>query len=256
VSRARRILPPVIALVALLGIWELYVDLSGVTRFVLPAPHAIASALYDDRSTLASNLVPTAEEIVLGIAVAAIVAFALSVAIHFSRTLRGALMPLLIGSQTIPIVILAPLAILWLGFGLAPRLIVIGLVCFFPLVVTTLAGLERVDPDLLKLMRTFDASRLQAFRRVELPSALPGLFTGLKLSAVFSVIGAVFAEQAGATRGLGYLLNVDVNQYLLPDAYAAVVVLSLFAIALFVALSVLERRALPWAFQPKGEPAA
>jgi ABC-type nitrate/sulfonate/bicarbonate transport system permease component len=213
----------------------------------------VASALYDDRGLLWSNLQTTAGEILAGIAVAGTIAFALSVVIHFSGTARRALLPLLIASQTLPIVIVAPLLILWLGFTFVPRLLVITLVAFFPLVVTTLAAFEAVDPDLIKLMRTFGASRLRTFRLIELPAVLPGVFTGAKLAAVFSIIGAVFAEQAGATHGLGYLLTIAVNQFLVPEAWAAVTVLSLFAIALYVLITLLERRAVPWAHQTKGE---
>lgn len=254
-TRLVRPLPALLALAAFLGAWELYVDLGGVDPLVLPPPHAVASALFHDRGLLWSNLKTTAGEILVGIAVATSIAFLLSVAIHFSRTVRRTLLPLLIASQTLPIVIVAPLLILWLGFNFVPRLLVIALVAFFPLVITTLDALESIDPDLIKLMRTFDASRLRTFREVELPAVLPGLFTGAKLAAVFSVIGAVFAEQAGATHGLGYLLTIAVNQFLVPEAWAAVAVLSIFAIALFALLSLLERRLVPWAFQPKGDSA-
>jgi putative hydroxymethylpyrimidine transport system permease protein len=253
-SRAN-VLPALLALAAFLGAWELYVDLGGVDPLVLPPPHAVASALFHDRGLLWSNLKTTAGEILAGIALAVTVAFSLSVAIHLSSTARRALLPLLIASQTLPIVIIAPLLILWLGFTFVPRLLVIALVAFFPLVITTLDALEGVDPDLIKLMRTFDASRLRIFRLIELPAVLPGLFTGAKLAAVFSVIGAVFAEQAGATRGLGYLLTIAINQFLVPEAWAAVTVLSLFAIALFALITLLERRAVPWAHHTKGEPA-
>ncbi len=253
--RGFRILPPLLALAAFLGAWELYVDLGGVDSLVLPPPHAVASALFHDRGLLWSNLQTTAGEILAGIALAVSIAFTLSVAIHLSRTVRRAVLPLLIASQTLPIVIIAPLLILWLGFTFVPRLLVIALVSFFPLVVTTLDALEAVDPDLIKLMRTFDASRLRTFRQIELPAVLPGLFTGAKLAAVFSVIGAVFAEQAGATHGLGYLLTIAVNQFLVPEAWAAVTVLSLFAIALFALITLLERRVVPWAHHTKGEPA-
>ena len=254
-KRVLRPLPALLLLAAFLGAWELYVDLGGVDPLVLPPPHAVASALYNDRSLLWSNLKVTAGEILAGIALAVSIAFSLSVAIHFSPTVRRALLPLLIASQTLPIVIIAPLLILWLGFTFVPRLVVIALVAFFPIVVTTLAAFERIDPDLIKLMRTFDATRLRTFRQIELPAVMPGLFTGAKLAAVFSVIGAVFAEQAGATRGLGYLLTISVNQFLVPQAWAAVTVLSGFAIALYAALTVLERRVVPWAHQPKGVPA-
>jgi NitT/TauT family transport system permease protein/putative hydroxymethylpyrimidine transport system permease protein len=254
-TSARRILLPAAIVALLLGAWELYVDLGGADPLLLPSPHAVASALYNDRGALWSNFTVTAKEIVLGIAVAVVSGFVLSVAIHLSATLRRALLPLLVASQAVPVVIIAPLFLLWLGFGILPKLLVIGLVAFFPVVITTLAAMETVDPELLKLMRTFDASRRQTLGRVELPAALPGLFTGAKLAAVFTPIAAVLAEQAGSTSGLGYLLTVTESQLLAPEAFAAVTVLSGFAIVLFIVLSVAERRALPWAYQAKGESA-
>jgi putative hydroxymethylpyrimidine transport system permease protein len=244
---------PAIVLLVLLGIWELYVDLGGVDAFVLPAPHSVAKALYTDRSLLWSNFAVTAEEVLLGIVVAAVVGLALAIAIHFSRTLRAALYPLLVASQTVPIPILAPVLVFWLGFGLLPKLFVIGLVSFFSIVVTTLDGLAAVDPQLLKLMRTFDASRLRTFRHVELPSALPGVFTGAKIAVAVAVIAAVLAEQAGASSGLGYLFLQSIPQLLTARAFAAVVILSLFAIVLFALLTLAERLALPWAHEPRGD---
>ncbi len=253
IGRGWRLLAPAAVVLVLLGIWEIYVDLGGVDPLVLPPPHAIASAMYDDRSTLWSNFIVTAEEVLLGILAGVVVALVLAVGIHFSRTLRRAVYPLVVASQAIPIVLVAPVFLIWLGFGLLPKLAIIALVTFFPVVVTTMAALETVDPELLKLLRTFDASRLQAFRRVELPAALPGVFTGAKLAAVFSVIGAVFAEQSGSSSGLGYLFTIDDSQFLAAEAFAAVAVLSIFAIALFAILAVAERRLLPWAYQsPKG----
>ncbi|MBV8430327.1 MAG: ABC transporter permease [Solirubrobacterales bacterium] len=245
---------PVLLLAVLIGIWELYVDLGGADALLLPPPHQIASSLYTDRSLLWSNFLITAEEVLLGILVAAVVGFVFAVALHLSgRTLRPAVYPLLIASQTIPIPMIAPLLVLWLGFGILPKLVVIALVSFFSIVVTTLAGLAAVDPDLIKLLRTFDASRVQIFRRVELPSALPGLFTGAKIAVVVAVIGAVFAEWAGSSSGLGYLFNQSLPQLLTARAFAAVVILSVFAVALFGLLSLAERLALPWAYQPRGD---
>jgi putative hydroxymethylpyrimidine transport system permease protein len=240
-------------LLVLLGAWELYVDLGGADPLILPAPHAIAQSLYDDRSLLWSNFLVTAEEVLLGIALAAVAGLAFAIAIHLSFTLRRAVYPLLVASQTVPIPMLAPVLILWLGFGLLPKLIVVALVSFFAIVVTTLAGLAAVDPALLKLMRTFDATRLRTFRHVELPAALPGLFTGVKVAVVFAVIGAVFAEQSGANAGLGYLFTISEPQLLMARAWAAIVILSLFAIALFALLTLAERFALPWAYEPTGD---
>jgi putative hydroxymethylpyrimidine transport system permease protein len=240
-------------LLGLLGAWELYVDLGGADPLILPAPHAIAQSLYTDRSLLWSNFLVTAEEVLLGIAVAAVAGLAFAIAIHLSQTLRRAVYPLLVASQTLPVPIIAPVLVLWLGFGILPKLLVIALVSFFSIVVTTSAGFAAVDPDLLKLMRTFDASRLRTFRHVELPSALPGLFTGAKIAVTVAVIGAVLAEQAGANSGLGYLFEQSIPQLLTARAYAAVVILSVFAIALFALLTLAERLALPWAYEPTGE---
>lgn len=251
--RARTVIPPALLFLAFLGAWELYVDLGGVDPLILPAPHGIASALYTDRSLLWSSFLITAREVVLGILLAVVEGVALTVAIHFSRTVRAAVYPLLISSQAFPVVVIAPLLALWLGFGIAPKLVVVALVSFFPITITTLAALAAVDPDLIKLMRTFDATRLQTFRHVELPAALPGMFTGAKIAVAVSVIGAVFAEWNGSNSGLGYLIVVSIPQLLSAREMAAVVILSLFASALFGLLTLAERAALPWAYQPQGE---
>ena len=250
----RRYLPPVLLLAALIGAWELYVDLGGVDSLILPSPHQVARALYDQRSLLWSSFLVTAREVVLGILVAAVTGLVLAVAIHFSQAFRRAAYPLVIASQAVPVVLIAPVLAFWLGFGIAPKLIVVALVSFFSIVVTTLAGLESVDPDLLKLMRTFDAPRVRTFWHVELPAALPGVFTGAKIAVAVSVIGAVFAEWNGSNSGLGYLIVVSLPQLEPALSVAAVVIMSVFAIVLFGLLGVAERRALPWAHESRGEP--
>jgi ABC-type nitrate/sulfonate/bicarbonate transport system permease component len=251
----RRWLLPLLAILVLLGIWELYVLASGVSSLVLPSPIDVVRALIDDRGTLWHNLKPTATEIVLGIALGAAIGLLAAVVLHFSGVVRQATYPLLIATQTIPIPILAPLLVVWLGFGLLPKLLVIALVAFFPVLVMTLSGLGAVDPDLLKLMRTFDAGRWQTFRRVELPSALPGVFAGAKLAAVFAVIAAILGEQAGSNSGLGYLLTVTVANLEMSEAFASVFVLAAFAIVLFAILTLAERRTLPWVHRQKSSEA-
>jgi putative hydroxymethylpyrimidine transport system permease protein len=250
VKRLLHGLPALLLLAVLIGVWECYVDFGGVDSLILPAPHAIASSLYTDRSLLWSNFLVTAKEILLGSLVAALGGLLLAIAIHFSATLRRVLYPLLVASQAVPVPILAPLLVDWLGFGILPKLVVIALVSFFSVVVTTLAGLAAVDPDLLKLMRTFDASRGATFKHVELPAALPGVF-GAKIAVAVAVIGAVFAEQAGSNSGLGYVLLISPGQLLTARAFAAVAILCAFAIGLFSLLSLAERIALPWAYQPR-----
>jgi len=253
VRRLRRLLPPTLVLLALLGAWELYVDVGGVDPLILPAPHEVAKSLYTDRALLWSNFLVTAREVLLGALVAMAFGLVLAVAIHFSRALRASVYPLIVASQAVPIVILAPILAFWLGFGIGPKLVVIALVSFFSIVVTTLSGLAAVDPDLIKLMQTFDATRLRTFRHVELPAALPGLFTGTKIAVAVSVIGAVFAEWNGSNSGLGYIVLQSLPQLLAAREIAAVVILALFAIALFGLLTLAERMAVPWAYQPRGE---
>ena len=243
----------ILLLVVLLAAWELYVDLGGADALILPPPHQVARSLYEDRSLLWSSFLVTAREIAFGILAAAAAGLALAISLHLSKTLRRVLYPLLVASQAVPIVLIAPLLVLWLGFGFAPKLVVIAMVCFFPIVVTTLDALAAVDPGLLKLMRTFDASRAATFRHVELPAALPGLFTGMKIAVVFAPIGAVFAEQAGSNSGLGYVFQQAIPQLLTARAYAAVFILAAFAIALFALLTLAERLLLPWAHEPRGE---
>jgi ABC-type nitrate/sulfonate/bicarbonate transport system permease component len=251
----RRWLLPLVAILVLLGIWELYVLASGVNPLVLPSPIDVVRALADDRATLWHNLKPTAAEIFLGIALGATVGLAAAVALHFSGIVRHATYPLLVATQTIPIPILAPLLVVWLGFGLLPKLIVVALVTFFPVLLMTLSGLGAVDPDLLKLLRTFDAGRWQTFQRVELPSALPGVFAGAKLAAVFAPIAAILGEQAGSNSGLGYLLTVTVANLEMSEAFASVFVLAAFAILMFAILTLAERRTLPWVHRQKSSEA-
>ncbi len=242
----RRWLLPLIGILVLLGIWELYVTISGVSSLVMPSPVDVARALVDDRGTLWHNLKPTAAEICLGMVLGAAFGLLIAVVLHFSGTVRQASYPLLVGSQAIPIPILAPLLVVWLGFGLLPKLTVVALVSFFPILVTTLSALEAVDPDLIKLLRTFDAGRWQTFRRVELPSALPGVFAGARIAAVFAVLAAILGEQAGSNSGLGILLITTVGNLETAEAFATVFVLAAFAILLFALLTLAERRALPW----------
>ncbi len=246
-----RALPPVLLLVCLLGIWEAYVDSGSESSFVLPAPHSIAAAMWENAGLLASNLEPTAEEVALGIALALLLGFVLAVLIHLSRTLRRAVYPLAVGSQAVPIAVIAPLLVFWWGFGVFPKLGVIVAICFFPVLVTTVDGLAAVDPDQLKLLRTLDASRWQAFRYAELPAALPAAISGARIALAVGVIGAYIAESQTATTGehagLGHEINADLTALQTSRAYAAAVVLFVFAIACFYALTLAERRLAPWA---------
>jgi putative hydroxymethylpyrimidine transport system permease protein len=250
-------LPPAgLALVGV-GAWELYVDLGGVDPFVLPAPHAVAAALGGNAGFLWRNFTVTAREVLLGLAFALIGGFALAVAIHLMPLLRRAVYPWAVGSQSVPFLLIAPLLVVWWGFGLLPKLVVIGLVCFFPVLVTTVDGLRSVDPDQLKLLRTLGASRGQALRFVELPAALPAALSGARIALAVGVIGAYIAETTtptiGPYAGLGREINADLTALQTPRAWAAASVLFAFSIACFYSLALIERRVAPWAHRrPQG----
>jgi NitT/TauT family transport system permease protein/putative hydroxymethylpyrimidine transport system permease protein len=236
-----------LVLLAVVGGWEAYVALGGVDELLLPAPSAIAAALVDDRALLWSNFAVTAGEIALGIGAALVLGLAAAVAIHLCRPVRRSLYPLLVTSQTIPIPVIAPLLVVWFGYDIRPKIAIVALVCLFPIVVSTLDALARSDADLRKLMRSFGASRWQTFRLVEAPAALPGLITGAKLSLAFAGIAAILAEWAGSESGLGHLILQALPQFETARAYAGVFILAAFSVALFGALSLAERRLVPWA---------
>ena len=248
----RRWLPPIAIVAVLLGLWELAADLDVLAHalhiepFLVPAPSDIAQSLWADRGLLADNAWVTVQEVLAGFAISVAAGAGFAVALYLSPTLRRAFYPLLVASQTVPIVVVAPILVVWLGFGIGPKLAIIALICFFPITVNTLDGLRSVDPDLVKMMRTLDAGRWQTFRRVEAPSALPYFFSGAKIAVAVAVIGAVFGEWAGSSSGLGHLIQQASAQLETARTFAAVVVLSALAIALFGLLALLERRVAWW----------
>jgi putative hydroxymethylpyrimidine transport system permease protein len=251
----RTILPPLLLITALLGIWEIYVDSGQVSSLLLPAPHEMAVALWNNASLIWSNFLVTAQEVGLGLAIALSAGFLTAVAIHFSPLLHRAVYPLAVGSQALPIAVLAGPLVFWLGFGMAPKLVVIALICFFPVVVTLVDGLAAVDPDQLKLLRTLDASRWQSFRLAELPAALPAALSGARIALAVGVIAAYIAETstAGTNSGLGHEINTDISVLQTPRAWAATAVLFVAAVACFYTLALAERRLAPWAHRTRGE---
>lgn len=248
----RRWLPAALVVVCLIGLWQiaakwdLLADALDIEPFLVPAPSDVADSLWSDRELLADNALTTLEEIALGFLIAAVAGFAFAVVLHGSDVLRRAFYPLLIASQTVPVIAIAPILVVWLGYGIGPKLAIIALVCFFPITVNTLDGLRSVDPELPRMMRTLDASRAQTLRRIEIPSALPFLFSGLKIAAVISVIAAVFGEWSGSDQGLGHLILVAQGQVQTARVFAAVVVLSAIAIALFGLIALAERKLAWW----------
>ena len=248
----RRALAPVAVVCALLALWELaarwdvLADLLAIEPFLVPAPSDVASALWEDRALLAEDGWVTLQEVLLGFALAVVLGAGFAVVLHLSETLRRALYPLLVASQTVPVIVVAPILVVWLGYGVGPKLAIIALICFFPITVNTLDGLRSVDADAVRMMRTLDAGRWAILRRVEAPAALPYFFSGAKVAVAVAVIGAVFGEWAGSNAGLGHLMLQASGQLLTARVFAAVVVLSAFAISLFGVLALLERRVAWW----------
>jgi putative hydroxymethylpyrimidine transport system permease protein len=238
---------PVALLAALVGAWEAAARLFGIENYILPAPSEVARALFEDRGLLAPDAWVTAQEVVIGFLLALGIGLALAVLLHFSSLLRRTVYPLLVASQAVPVVVIAPILVIWFGFGIAPKLIVIALICFFPIVVNASDGFRSVDPAQVKMLRTLNASRLDTFRHLELPAALPYVFSGAKIAIAVSVIGAVFGELVGSDSGLGHSIQVGTAELLTARVFAAVLILSAMAIALFALVSLIERYAVPWA---------
>jgi putative hydroxymethylpyrimidine transport system permease protein len=242
----RRVALSALLLAGCVAVWAWLASLDSVDDLTLASPREVAQAFEDDWSLLWDNAWVTLQEVLLGLSIAVVVGVVCAVGMHLSRTLRDAAYPLLVGSQAIPIVVLAPIFVLAFDYGIGPKLAIVALICFFPITVNVLDGLRAVDPEQLKLMRSFGASRLRTLRSVELPAALPSFFSGLRVASTVSVIGAVFGEWAGADSGLGRLVLLGNNQLQTPRVYAGVVILTLMAVALFALASLAERLVCPW----------
>lgn len=242
----RRVWPPLALLVALVGIWELIVRAAHVPDYLFPTPSAVASSLADDSGLLGQATLVTLREIVLGYLFAVAVALLIAILLHFSAALRRALLPILVLSQTVPTVLLAPILAILLGYGIEPKLVVVAVVCFFPIVVNAVDGLRSADPELVRMMRTLHGGRLAIFRRVELPGALPAIFSGARIAATYAAVGAVFGEWAGSSAGLGFVILQAQPALETARIFAAVLILSALALCLYALVTLAERLLVPW----------
>jgi putative hydroxymethylpyrimidine transport system permease protein len=248
----RRWLLPFLLIALLLGLWQLacatgaIADALSLEDFLVPAPTEIASALWENRDLLAENAWVTLREILLGILAALVVGIGFAVLMHRWQALRDAAYPLVVASQTIPIVVISPILVVWFGYGITAKIVIVALICFFPITVNVLDGLRSVDPETVKLMRSLGASPWQRFWRVEAPAALPSLFTGIKIAVVVAPIGAVFAEWSGSSSGLGHLIQSDLAYFQVARQFATVAVLSAMALALIGLTALAERRVVTW----------
>ncbi|GAD82182.1 putative ABC transporter permease protein [Nocardia asteroides NBRC 15531] len=240
-------MPSFVTVAVLVVIWQVYVTSSGVRPQVLPSPLRVVQQGWAHRAEIGTHATATLQVTLVGFAVSLVLAWTLAVIVDFSPWLRRALVPLFVASQTVPIVAIAPLMIIWFGFGLLPKVLVVALVTFFPMAVGLIEGFAAADRDAGALLRSMGASRLQEFRYVRLPSALPRFFTALRIGITYAVVGAVFAEYVGASVGLGIYMSLQKNSFRTDLVLAAVLVTALLSITLYLSTFAIERLVAPWA---------
>jgi NitT/TauT family transport system permease protein len=227
---------PVLLVIVLLAVWDLTIRVFRIPPYLIPSPWSVVQQLVAEWPRLLKEAIPTTYATLGG--------FALVIA--YSRTVESFVYPLLVFSQSVPKIAIAPLFVVWFGFGIIPKVIAAFMLGFFPIVVSTVMGFKSVDPDMLDLARSMKASRLATFMRISLPQALPSIFAGLKVSITLAVVGAVVGEFVGSNSGIGYLLQIANGNFDLPLMFAALTVLSAIGVLLFVAIDVVERLLIPW----------
>lgn len=243
---ALRWLWPMLLVVFLLAVWEVAVIVRDTPRWMLPPPTDIARAFGTDWRMLLQHSRVTLLEVLLGFGLALAAGIATGVVIDSSVIMRRTLYPIIIASQTVPMVALAPLMLIWFGYGLLPKVLITALIGFFPIAVNTVDGLRTADRDTLALLRSMGATASQRFRLVRVPSALPLMFSGARIAITFCVIGAVFGELVGASEGLGYLMERSAAQFQTARVFACIVILAAMGIGLFCIVAGIERLLLPW----------
>ena len=252
-TRAAHYLPAALLLVALIGLWEAWVRAFDTRPYILPAPSAIWTAFLETRGTLPEHVWTTLSEALLGLAIAAVAGVLIALVLALTPFARQVVYPILVVSQTIPMVVLAPLLIIWFGFGMTPKVIVVALFGFFPICVATADGLLSADPEMTGLVRSMGGGRLARMRYVLIPSALPSFFAGLKIAATYAMLGAVVGEWSGATSGLGIYIARAEQSFSTDRIFVAVAVIALISIGLFALVHLGARLATPWMYVSKEE---
>jgi ABC-type nitrate/sulfonate/bicarbonate transport system permease component len=242
----RDIGPPVLLIVVLVLGWYFVAKASGLGSFVLPSPVDVAQAAWETRVLLLDAIGTTLLATSIGLVLALVAGVGLAALMDFWPPARRALYPLLVASQTIQILAIAPILVIWFGFGMIPTVSIVVLFCFFPLTVSTADGLASSDPELVALLRAMGAKRRQIWRMVRLPSALPSFFTGLRMAVTYSIVAATIGEWVGGSSGLGLYLLRSKNALATDQVFAAMLITSLLSVALFVLVYVVERLVLPW----------
>lgn len=242
----RSVWPPVVAVLLFLGAWELAVQWFGIESWILPSPAGIAREAVSGATGLYGHTLATLRLTLSGFAIGTAVGLALALLLHLVPWLRTALYPLLVISQNVPTIALAPLLMIWFGFGLLPKIIVITLVCFFPVAVAALDGLSRSDVMMLNYMKMAGAGRWQTFTKLELPHALPSLFSGLRIAATYSVMGAVIGEWIGSDKGIGYYMLLQRSAYRTDRVFVAIAIIVLLSLIMVGLIALLEKRLIRW----------
>jgi NitT/TauT family transport system permease protein len=242
----RRWAPPVALVAVIVVVWEAYGRLGGVSPTILPAPSRIIGALWQFRADAVRHLVPTLVEAASGFSIAGVLAAVTAIAMDRFVSVRRAIAPLLVASQTIPVVAIAPLLLLWFGFGIEPKVLIVVLVTFFPITVALLDGFGSAEGEATDLMRSYGASDGQVLRKLRWPAALPSLFTGARIAVTYAVIGAVFGEYVGAYEGLGIWMQTSQNAFRTDLVFGAILLVSVLSICLYAVVTALERLLIPW----------
>jgi NitT/TauT family transport system permease protein len=243
---------PVAVLLALFGVWWFVAWRELVPAYLVPAPGAVAETMVADWAMLLEHTWVTTLETIVGFLLAAVIGVATAVLLVYSRTAEKSLYPLILFAQVIPKIAIAPILVVWFGFGMTPKIVLAVLIAFFPVVVSAVAGLRSVDPELLEMSATMGASRWKTFRKIRFPGALPQLMSGLKVAVTLAVVGAVVGEFVGADRGLGYVLLLASGNLDAPLLFADLILMSLIGVVLFVLVEVLERLLIPWHASRRG----
>ena len=237
---------PILLIVILLVLWDLAIRLFRIPPYLIPAPEAVVRQLFNEWPKLWRESLVTTYATLGGFALSIAFGIPMALMIAYSRTVESFVYPLLVFSQSVPKIAIAPLFVVWFGFGMIPKVICAFMLGFFPVVVSTVMGFKSVDPDMLDLARSMKASWLGTFMRISLPQALPSIFAGMKVSVTLAVVGAVVGEFVGSNSGIGYLLQIANGNFDLPLMFAALTVLSGIGVLLFVAVDGLERLMIPW----------
>ena len=242
-------LTPLLAFTGLLALWELGVRVSGTPKWILPSPSLILLSLWNIRALIWHHAVPTILEAAIGLVSAVAIGVTCACLIEWSSVVKRIVYPLLVVTQTIPTIAIAPLLVIWFGFGMVSKIVIITLVCFFPIAVNMADGFRAVDPEWLKIFRAMGARRGQIFRFIKLPAALPGFFSGFKIAGAYSILGAVVAEWFGAEKGLGILLMRSAKSYLTERVFATIIIVTLLSLLLVFLIDALARLSVPWHYR-------